>query len=484
MGQFKIRNIKYLSGNSMKKILFLNFVCNYCPHFETELELMLNLIKEGNEVYSLFCNKILDKFCITNQNFNEEYCNKCCRVYQKGLNIIKFPQKNILKLSEVICPKFPEFKNQEELSEYSIDGVNIGFGVCTSFMSIARDYLFDTIEHKEKIKKYLRSSFIILKNVEKSLQELNFDAVYLFNGRFLEYWPIVELCQKHNIDYYLHERGSSENKYQLVKNDFIHRPQRIRDEMMVSWDKTDEPEKSKIARKWFIDRRNGIEQEWVVFTKFQTKDCLPTFFDKSKDNIAIFNSSLDEYYCFSEWKNPIDENENKIINSILEHYKNDETKHFYLRIHPGLKDISTTQLDELKKIDNLNYPNLTIIWPEDKVDTYALVESCNKVVAFGSTVGVEAAFWGKPSISAGVSLYSHLNCCYNAMTYEQLFDFIDTNLKLKPQEKTYPYGYWAATFGVDFIYFKSKGLFDGTFLGKRIRKSSLFKKAFSKIIKH
>lgn len=470
----------------MKKILFLNFVCNYCPHFETELELMLNLMKDENEVYSLSCNKILDKFCVANQNFEDEYCNKCCQAYKNGLNLIKFPPKNILEMSEVSFPKFPEFKNQKELAEYSMDGINIGFGVCTSFMSITRDYLFDTIKHKEQIRKYLESSFIILKNVEKILQELRFDSVYLFNGRFLEYWPVIELCRKYDIDYYLHERGANESKYQLVKNDLIHRPQRIRDEMIFSWNKTDEPERSKVAQKWFADRRKGIEQEWVVFAKSQTKGCLPASFDSSKENIAIFNSSLDEYYCFSDWKNPVDENENKIINSILEHYKNDKTKHFYLRVHPRLNDIPTTQIDELKKISNLNYPNLTVIWSEDKIDTYALIESCNKVISFGSTVGVEATFWGKPSILAGVSLYAHLDCCYNAMTYEQLFNFIDTKLTSKPQEKTYPYGYWFATFGIDFIHFKPKGLFDGTFSGKRIRKSSntsLHKKAFRKIKK-
>lgn len=467
----------------MKKILFLNFVCNWCPHYETELELMLDLMNQGEDVYSVSCNKVFNKFCIINQQFDSECCYECCYAYKAGLRAINFPNKNILKLSTVKCQDFPAFKTAQELSEYAIDGINLGFGVYTSYMSITRDYMFDVEKHQNMLNKYLKTSYTVLKNMEKILNDLKPDEVYLFNGRFMEYWPTVELCKKYNIDYYLHERGANWGKYQIIKNDLFHIPKRYHDEINAYWNSAKEPERSEIAKKWFTDRRNGIEQSWIAFTKEQKKGLLPRNFDSSKNNIAIFNSSLDEYFAFPEWQNPIAKNENEIIKAIVEKYKEDGSKHFYLRIHPNLKDVQTTQMDELKDLEKSNYKNLTIIWPHEVLDSYSLIDAVNKVVSFSSTVGVEAAFWNKPSISGGISMYSHLDCCYQSENYEDLFKLIDLDLSPKNPENTYPFGYWSSEYGEKFNFFKPDGFFTGDFLGKNIRKKKLTYK-ISREIRH
>lgn len=476
------------------KILFLNFVCDWCPHFETELELMLDLMKKGNDVYSLACDKVFNKYCTLNKNTDGEICNQCRASYKKGLKTINFPKKNILKLAKIKLPSFPSFETSKELSRYCVDEINLGFGVYSSYMSTIRDYLFDPNEHKKALHGYLQTSYLVLKNVETIIEDLKPEAIYLFNGRFLEYWPVIGLCKKHKIDYYLHDRGADYTKYSLVKNDLIHNPKRYHREIDFFWEHAKEPQRSKTAKKWFEDRRSGIEQSWLVFTKEQKQNLLPKGFDSAKQNIAIFNSSLDEYYAFPEWQNPISDNENDIIKDILEHYKNDDTKHFYLRLHPNLKGIKTTQINQLKEIEKSEYKNLTIIWAEESIDTYSLIDASDKTITFSSTVGIEAAFWNKPSIVAGVSAYGGLDCCYQPKTYEELFNFIDQKLEPKDPKNSYPFGYWSATFGTEFVFFKPEGLFTGKFLGKNIRKRTLthkiareirhpFKKAFKKILR-
>lgn len=456
----------------MKKILFLNFACNWCPHYETELELMLDSMNKGHEVYSLSCDKMLHKFCIMNHDHDGEFCNECQYAYKKGLKVINFPKKNILKLSKVTPPEFPIFKDQKELGEYSVDDINIGCGVLTSVMSLTRDYMIDIAKNKKEIEGYLKAAYTVVKNMQQILKDLQPDAVYIFNGRFLEYWPVVETCKKFNIDYYLHERGSDETKYHLIKNDSFFCLKRARMEINFYWNKAKEPERSEIAKKWYTDRKNGVTSGWISFTKNQKKNSLPDGFDPSRNNIAMFNSSLDEYYAFSDWRNPIADNENEIIKSILERYKDDSSKHFYLRIHPNLKNIQTTQIEELKAIENTNYSNFTIIWPHESIDTYSLIESADKIISFASTVGVEATFLNKPSISAGINIYGHLNCCYIAENYPKLFELIDAKLEPKNAETAYPYAYYMTTVGEKFNVFKPDGLFNGSFLGKNIRKKS------------
>lgn len=466
------------------KILFLNFVCDWCPHFETELELMLDLMKKGNDVYSVACDKVFNKYCTQNKNQSSENCNRCRASYKKGLKTINFPKKNILNLSKVPAPDFPVFNTQKELSGYCVDDINLGFGVYSFYMSVIRDYLFDPVLHRQELEGYLRTSHLVLKNMEKIIDDLNPDAVYLFNGRFIEYWPIIGLCKKHKIDYYLHERGADYTKYILVKNDLIHNPKRYHKEIDFLWENAKEPQRSDIAKKWFKDRRNGVEQDWLVFTKEQKKNLLPDGFDPTKENIAIFNSSLDEYYAFSEWQNPISDNENDIIKDVLEHYKNDDTKHFYVRLHPNLKNVNTVQIKEIKALEDAGYKNLTIIGAEAPVDTYSLIDASDKVLTFGSTVGVEAAFLNKPSIVAGVSIYGGLDCCYQPKTYEELFNLIDRELEPKDPKNSYPFGYWSAVFGTEFVFFKPEGFFKGKFLGTNIRKRTLTHKIARGIRRH
>ena len=58
------------------------------------------------------------------------------------------------------------------------------------------------------------------------------------------------------------------------------------------------------------------------------------------------------------------------------------------------------------------FKNLKIIWPEEKIDSYALILGCEKVITFGSTIGFEASFLGKPVISINNKKAKKLNYAY------------------------------------------------------------------------
>ncbi len=62
--------------------------------------------------------------------------------------------------------------------------------------------------------------------------------------------------------------------------------------------------------------------------------------------------------------------------------------------------------------------------PESSISTYAMMKHCDRVVSFGSTAGLEAAYWGKPSILAGTSFYRNLGATYNPRTHEDLVALI------------------------------------------------------------
>ena len=156
---------------------------------------------------------------------------------------------------------------------------------------------------------------------------------------------------------------------------------------------------------------------------------------------------------------------------MLEHYKNDPNKHFYLRIHPNLtraKRKKATQIVQINKIKQ-KYNNLTVIEPEEKIDTYELMKAASKVVTAYSTTACEATYWGTVAILAGTAPYTELDCVYIAHSMDELYKYIDDKtLQPKPKENTYPYGYYNMTGGVPLKYFVQDSFSEGSFCGEKL----------------
>ena len=163
------------------------------------------------------------------------------------------------------------------------------------------------------------------------------------------------------------------------------------------------------------------------------------------------------------------------IGQIMESFKSDDRYMFYLRVHPHMIEVSKniSQLKDIRKLSQ-TYKNLHVIWPEEPVDTYALMDACEKTIAFGATVGLEAAFWGKPSILAARAYYEKLNCFYKPQTHEELVALIKTeDLKPMPAYDVLKYAYHQMAGGIPFEYFKQTGKLAGKFDGVELKSDPL-----------
>jgi len=206
-----------------------------------------------------------------------------------------------------------------------------------------------------------------------------------------------------------------------------------------------------------------VDQNWPSFVKDQLKNKLPEGFDRAKRNIVIYNSSEHESIGVEGFEYPFFKYQNEAIQHILKYFENNKEFHFYLRVHPMLGNFPNPQWDEIQKFD---YGNLTTIGPGESIDSYCLLDACEKVITFRSTIGVEASFWGKPSILIGQSFYSQLDCAYQPQSIDELFQLIKTTISPKFQLGALKYGYWEAVHGYAFKYFQPVGFFGGEFMGK------------------
>ena len=435
---------------------------NWVPHLATDLEIAAKHIDEGDEVHIIQCSGDLPS-CEPNPNHFKLRCISCKSKRDKGLALISLPEQN---RHELALDKFtrdldlPDFPSIQELKTFEIDGVDVGMTVASTLISMARDSNPDPSHFKNFIRENISMSIAIYDAIMHHLQQIEPDVFYLFNGRFAALKPALRAAQDLGVKTFVHERTGVLQRYKLIEDTYPHDIEYQKSQIEKYWN-NDLPytEKEEIARQWFIKRRGG-NQGLYSFTKSQKKGSLPDDFDTSKRNVAIYVSSDDELESVSGWQNPIYKNQIDAINSIISADIDSDIK-LYVRIHPNLKGLNNTQTRELSELKG---PNLTVIPADSNVDSYELMDACEKVISFGSTMGIECVFGRKPSILAGRSLYEDLGGCYVAKDHGEMIDLINRHLEHLPNLGSLKYGYWQSVVGIPFVYYSPESKRGGKFM--------------------
>ena len=464
--------------------VFFFYIGNPTPIFETELELIRKHEKSGDTISVLQCTGNLGN-CFWNPDKKKFICSRCCSKFKHGWRVLnagkevelkQFPPNKLKHLDLPIA-----FNSVDDLKRYRYDNENIGYGVASRLISLFRDHRFDTVIHRREVFRELNTSIQVYETLKNEFKEFKPDRVYIFNGRITTQLPVVLLCKRMDIEFYSYEVAYTPNRYLLRKNSTSHSRHTMREEIDLLW-ATGGAKREKVARLFFQERRAGADQDKMAsFTKHQVKNLLPKGFNKDKKNIAIFNSTIDEYAAIEGWENPLYKPDETVgIRRILESFESDERYMFYLRVHPHMKEVpvTTSQLQDIRSL-NSRFRNLYVIWSADIVDSYELMNACEKVVTFGSTIGIEAAYWGKPSILAGRAVYENFDCVYTPKTHEELVKLLKEDLPPLLAESALKYGFREKSHGIPYKYFKETGseneLVTGTFDGIEIKSALIYK---------
>ena len=95
-----------------------------------------------------------------------------------------------------------------------------------------------------------------------------------------------------------------------------------------------------------------------------------------------------------------------------------------LRMHPHLARKDDHWKGEWD-FDRLETLGVHVIMPHEPIDSYALVEASEIVITCGSTIGMEAAFHGKPSLVIGENFLTALGICVPASHEEDIAAFVE-----------------------------------------------------------
>lgn len=410
---------------------------------------------KGNEVLFLYCDGTLG-ICGENRRAIKGKCSICSCCFKNRLN--KFLNNDIQKKSfgsyitddiikEAESTIF-EYKDVEELKELKYHGIDVGFGALSSYITWTRNINpdFTRKEIREYFDFLLESEVKLTLILEKVLLSFRAELIVFHNGRFAYYKPALRIAQIRNIPFICTETtwDINRNMYrEFIDNDIPHTISFRSWNMDRYWNSAPSAEeRERIGAMLFENRRHGkYSGDLKIFVTGQEEGKLPEGFDKSIENIVIFNSSEDEMGAIGQevqeyalFKSQFD-----AIVAIMERYKDDSTKHFYLRVHPNLKDLP---FDYHVNLYKLNYPNLTVISGDSEISTYAMMDAADKIIVFGSSTGAEAAYWGKTVICLSFAYYYNLGCVYTPQSIEEVWKLMDTkNLPPLNGKAALKYGY-------------------------------------------
>ena len=446
------------------KIAIVAPYATVAPHFEAELEIAQKHLDAGDEVILLNCEGQLSN-CDFNIDRDPAKCASCRGRREHGLELLS-PQCKTYSFGLTKPLAIPRFTSVQALMAWKVDNFDIGYAALSSLVSVCRDPEPDLEEHADLLRKFIESALSAWHQTLDFIELCRPDRIYVYNGRFAAMRAVFRACQSSGVECFMHERGCDLNHYDVLENHLPHDIAGIDSVIRKLWDEANETIRGAVGASWYKDRVERVERNWHSFTKEQQAGLLPEGFDDSCRNVSIFCSSDDEFVAIGDcWKNTLYPNQVDAIGAIAASMMEASPKtKLYLRMHPNLKNVNNLRKRQMMALD---YPNLTIIAADDSVDTYALMNASDQTVSFGSSVGMEAVYWGKPSVLLGPCLYQDLGGPVRSSSHDETIRLLSSELEaVDDKTGALMYGHWFQSRGYRYRYFQAESLFQGKFKGE------------------
>lgn len=468
----------------MKYLFFLPHYPSFCWSgiYGIILDQVEILARDGHQVRLIYCSdcSTLGE-CYHNHVQPEKVCKLCH--FNRNYLLSKLSEK-VEKVpvsayaASVTTPPPMKYDSIEDILKLSYKSVHIGYAAMSTYISYGVRNIYPLIDEQFHVylDRLLARCCRFTDVVEAAVADYKPDSVGLFNARLIDDRPVVDICRREAIDFTCYEHrfilGNQPRKTSF-HNSTPHCEADVRKRIEEIWNEPAVPDEEKIAlgKSFFENRRHSIAAGDKVYTGDQQTGLLPEDWDKSKHNIVIFNSSEDEmsYVLEDNQAGALFPTQLDGFETIFEMNKDRDDIHFYIRIHPNLKNIPYLYSTLLPKYGE-KYANVTVIPGVSPISTYSLIDVADKVLVFGSTAGAEAAYAGKPTILVAGSVYTDLGICYVPKTVDELEDLlIDKNLPAKDGSGALKMGYYyLRTYDGNFQYFKVENKFY-SILGKPLR---------------
>lgn len=410
-----------------------------------ELEIMLSkaqgALDAGEELTVVTCAGGPGYACSLNIYGVRATCGVCKAMVEKGLALL---EGNFERIETPSCVPLPTMNSTRKklltdrwaMKAYAPNGADVGQASYSSYIGLSRDQDLEGAIAQRALHKLLATTEMLSEWFRNLISACEIGRVVLYNGRQNQYRPLLRAAQQAALPVDVMEySGQDANCVYVFENQLPQDLEVLEAAINRCWE-TFSGDTEKAAEEFYsMKRAGGVVNDLRSYVKNQTRGLLPKDWDATKHNVAIFNSSEDEYTAVGgEYDKALYVNQTEAMHRLCESLKDDPDVVLWLRIHPNLAGVCWSFAEKLLLLGE-RYKNVRIIPGDSKVSTYDLLDACNTAVSFGSTMGIEAVYWGKPSILLGRCVYERFGSVYVASTHEEAVKLIRTrNLALLPAE--------------------------------------------------
>jgi hypothetical protein len=288
------------------------------------------------------------------------------------------------------------------------------------------------------------------------LEEIDPDHVVLFNGRFVEeraFWDAAKLLGI-PVKFYETFIDSWVDRYHLFQQP-THSPS-YRGEVMLEFGAElleanptlfyDE------STNFFESRMNGESNKYTAAQDDSTT------YGADKPIISFFHSSQDELVMV-DLVDDFWESQEMAVLETVNTLNEIGGFHLVLRIHPHLLHKANEEIKRWNEFGNMlasKYDWFTYIPAHSASNSYDLIKASRLVITCASTVGVEASYFGKPSILLGRAFHESMGITQNPRSSSELrslilSDFTEIDLA-KSKLQALKYGVFLSVGGKRFSY--------------------------------
>jgi Capsule polysaccharide biosynthesis protein len=439
----------------------------FTPHLETSAEICLEKNSHGNSVGFAFLHVYNPDDNVTGTSRHSKIRKLRSILTKKGILWAREPYVSPVTwfhasyLSRVLERNL---KNLEQLKQWHYKGAHLGLGLASSLIDKSGNSFPEVRSHMSLIKAYLLGSILVYEKTCKLLTSYKPRQILLFNGRFALSRPVVEAAKQAGIKILFHERGANQGKYFLgnyVPHDFEGHRQAI---IRLWHNRTTDA--AEVADSFFSNRRSGDGIGWLSFTKHQIRGKLPPC--NTKRRVVFFTSTDTEIEALGDSaKQQPFKSQRELVLWLINYAASTDAIELIIRLHPNFSS-GDSEPDRIWW-ESLEGRNVQVVNASSTVDSYALADSANLVIVYGSTIGIESTYLGKPVINFGQSLYRGLGCTYEPACLADAQRLIDSeNLATLPRSSCLPFGYYMMMFGEPYKYYRPHNLFEGVLLDKSL----------------
>lgn len=449
----------------------------HTPHFETDLELIQEQLDRGSTVHVLVCNAALPD-CDQLPEGGMSVCAACVVRRHEGLAALDRRRGqleahaiiNLTTADRVALSRLPmRFESLEVLERFTFSGFDVGLAVISSLVSLLRNPKPCTREHAARIHGLVLSVCAVHLSTLNWIRQLEPDQAFVFNARFATHRAFFRACEAASVPCATHDRGATLDRYALFEAALPHSRRLLDRRIREGWAAAPRDEARAVGARFFEDRAKGVSYNFFSYTGAQDPSLLPAPWVDGQTKIAVFLSSEDEFVAIGpEWRNSLYGDQWRGLFAIIDDMAGDPRFHLYVRCHPNSANVVDANFDRLAGLA-ARQPRLSMIPALSPISTYRLLRSADRVLSFGSTVGIEATYWRKPSIVAGPSIFGPLGGVYEPTSHAAVLELLRAeHLPPADLEAALMYGYDQSTYGTPFTHFEATGVSTGRFRGREL----------------